>query len=141
VAEGLVDPVDADVSCSSYRRPMNSRTLLVTARSGLVVLMVSSLGFVLAPQGASPGYLLAAFKVVALLFLFNRIRNGDVYTMQWSSMFILLFVAEGTVRAMSDPQPSATIGAVEASAAAVYFVAVLGHLRPLKKLARRQKPR
>jgi uncharacterized membrane protein len=58
--------------------------------------------------------------------------------MQWSSMFILLFIAEGTVRAMSDPQPSAALGCVETALAAIYFATVLAILRPLKQQAKKK---
>ncbi len=92
------------------------------------------------PRGAGSGYVLAIAKVAVLAFLFVRMKTLDVYTMQWSSMLILLFMAEGTVRAMGDPQPSAGLGALEAVISTVYFVAVLAYLRPLKRIAKQARP-
>jgi uncharacterized membrane protein len=105
--------------------------------------MIVSLAFVTfapAPPVARmlpPGLVLAVVKIVALAFVFVRVRAANSYSMQWSSMFILLFIAEGTVRAGSDPQPSALLGLVETLCAAVYFAAVLAILRPLKKAAKK----
>ena len=119
---------------------MNPRLSLRIAMLGLVALMLLSAAFALVRvNGLAPGYVLAVVKVLALGFLLRRVARADVYTMQWSSMFILLFLAEGAVRATSDPQPSAGMGALEATLATVYFIAVLNYLRPLKKLARQAK--
>ncbi len=120
---------------------MNPGTLRRIALVGLAALMLVSAGYVLVPiVGMSPGYVFAFFKLLALGFVFKRVNDGDVYTMQWSSMFILLFLAEGTVRATSDPQPSAAMGAVEAVLATIYFLAVLSVLRPMKKAAKQARP-
>ena len=119
---------------------MTSRLSWRVALLSLVALMLLSAAFVLVRvNGLSPGYLIALAKLIALAYLLRRIGLRDVYAMQWSSMFILLFMAEGTVRATSDPQPLAAMGALEAVLATVYFVAVLGYLRPLKKLARQAR--
>jgi uncharacterized membrane protein len=82
------------------------------------------------------GLALAIAKIVGLVLLFVRISRFDVYTMQWSSMVILLFFAEGAVRATSDPAPFATVGLAEAVFAGVYFATMLAILRPLKRQAR-----
>ncbi len=104
--------------------------------------MLLSIAFpLMALPGQSPGPVLALFKVVALGYLFARVRVADVYTLQWSSMFILLFLAEGAVRAASDPRPSSGMGLLEAGLATAYFVAALAYLRPLKKVAGRSKRR
>lgn len=119
---------------------MSSRLSLRVALLSLVALMLLSAAFTLVRvNGLSPAYLIAIAKLAVLGFLLRRVGRRDVYTMQWSSMFILLFMAEGAVRATSDPQPSAAMGALEATLATVYFIAVLGYLRPLKKLARQEK--
>ena len=111
------------------------RLLIGMAMAGLGALMVLSVALGLVPAPAQ-GYGLAIVKLVVLGFLFKRLHDRDVYTMQWSSMLILLFMAEGLVRATSDPQPSAALGAVEAVAALVFFGAVLAYLQPIKRKAR-----
>ena len=116
---------------------MTPRTLIAIAMAALGALMVLSVALSLVP--ASPGYVLALVKLVVLGFLLKRVHDRNVYTMQWSSMFILLFLAEGLVRATSDPQPSAALGTLEACASTAYFVAVLAFLRPIKKAAAQKK--
>ena len=119
---------------------MNPRGLQRIALASLIALILSSLALALIPANGMPaGAALAVMKAAALGFVGVRIRRADVYAMQWSSMFILLFVAEGVVRAMSDPQPSAALGGLEAVVAAVYYFAVLAYLRPLKKAARESR--
>jgi uncharacterized membrane protein len=132
---------------------MNARLLPRTALASLCALMLVSLAFVfvspvvptlvsavpvVAAHRLPPGLMLAVVKVGLLVLVFNRVWNVNVYSLQWSSMFILLFIAEGTVRAASDPQPSATLGLAEAIVATIYFAAVLAILRPVKRQARRR---
>ena len=115
---------------------MTPRALIGVAMASLGALMVLSAAFSQLPAaGASPGYALAFVKLVVLGFVLKRVHDRNVYTMQWSSMFILLFMAEGLVRATSDPQPSAALGTLEAIVSVVFFVAVLAFLRPVKKAA------
>lgn len=140
--DDLLDSVDAATIDNADRVDMSPRAFRSAALVGLVVLTGLSAAFALVPVVGMPhGYLLALVKILVLAFLFSRVVAVHVYTMQWSSMLILLFMAEGTVRAMSDPQPVAALGALEAVAATAYFVAVLAYLRPLKKAAKRPKDR
>ena len=125
---------------SMHAGAMSSNLLQRVAVASLIALMGLSLAFALVPVGGvRTGAMLALIKILVLAFVFKRVWRADVYAMQWSSMFILLFVAEGVVRATSDPQPSALLGGIEAVVASLYFVAVLAYLRPLKKAARASK--
>ena len=85
-----------------------------------------------------PGGTLLALKAVPLLLpLIGAIRR-DIYTLQWSSMVILLYFAEGVVRAYSDTSPlSALMAWGEALIVIVYFTCTLLFLRPYKKAARK----
>ncbi len=106
----------------------------------LVALMLLSIAIAwLAGPGMWSGTALAAVKVLLLVVMLLHIRRADVYAMQWSSMLILLFVAEGVVRAMSDPQPSAALGGIEAFVSGIFFFTMLACLRPLKKASRESK--
>ena len=122
---------------------MNPRTLQRLALASLIALIAQiaiSLAFaVMAGPGAPRGIALASVEAVVLAFLLTRVVRLDAYAMQWSSMLILLFMAEGVVRAMTEPQPSSMFGAIEAASAVIYFFAVLAYLRPLKKAARESK--
>ena len=65
-----------------------------------------------------------------------RVLRRDRYTMQWSSMLILLYFTEGIVRATSDRQPSATYARIEVASVLLCFVSTILYLRPFKQRAR-----
>lgn len=117
-----------------------SAPLITAAVAALAVLALASVALPLAaPAGAPKGLMLACAKLVVLAFVMARALRRDVYMMQWSSMGILLFVAEGAVRVASDPPATAWLGGVALLASAAYFAAVLVWLRPLKKAARARR--
>ncbi|MGI9024862.1 MAG: DUF2069 domain-containing protein [Burkholderiaceae bacterium] len=119
---------------------MNPRLLQRVAISSLIALMLLAIAHAWpSSPGMSWGTALAVVKILLLAVMLMHIRRADVYAMQWSSMLILLFVAEGVARAMSDPQPSAALGGIEAVVAGIFFFAVLAYLRPLKNAARESK--
>lgn len=118
---------------------MSPEVLRRIAQASLAALMLVSAALVAVASGSgSHGYVLAGAKVLVLGFIFRRVARRDTYTMQWSSMLILLFMAEGAVRATSDTQPSAALGALEAALATLYFFVVLAWLRPHKQAAKLQ---
>jgi uncharacterized membrane protein len=91
---------------------------------------------VLAPL--QPGHHWLALKVVPLLFPLYGVIKRDVYTMQWASMLILLYFAEGIVRATSDRNAlSASLGWAEVLLSCVFFACSLLYLRPYKKAAKK----
>ena len=90
---------------------------------------------VLAPL--RPGGSWLVLKVLPLLIPLRGIFKRDVYTMQWSSMLILLYFAEGVVRATSDQGFSATLGGVEVGLVCVFFACVVLYLYPYKKAAKK----
>jgi uncharacterized membrane protein len=60
----------------------------------------------------------------------------DLYTLQWSSMVILIYFAEGAVRAWSDASELSRMMALgEVALVCVYFACALLYLRPYKKAA------
>jgi uncharacterized membrane protein len=62
----------------------------------------------------------------------------DIYTMQWSSMVILLYFTEGVVRAWSDKAlASAVMAGGEIVLVVIYFACTLLFLRPYKKAAKK----
>ncbi len=85
-----------------------------------------------------PGGSWMVLKIVPLLIPLRGVIKRDVYTLQWSSMMILLFFAEGIVRATSDRVPlSAALGWVEVALVVVYFFASIYYLKPYKKAAKK----
>ncbi|WP_313177671.1 DUF2069 domain-containing protein [Massilia sp.] len=85
-----------------------------------------------------PGGSLLALKALPLLVPLRGVIKRDLYTLQWSSMVILVYFAEGAVRAWSDELEASRIMAVgEIVLVCVYFACALLYLRPYKKAAQR----
>jgi uncharacterized membrane protein len=85
-----------------------------------------------------PGGSFVALKAVPLLIPLRGVLKRDLYTLQWSSMVILMYFTEGVVRAWSDTAPLSRIMAIgEVVLVCVYFVCALLYLRPYKKAAKK----
>lgn len=90
---------------------------------------------VLAPL--RPGGSWLVLKVLPLLVPLRGILKRDVYTLQWSSMLILLYFTEGIVRAYTDKGLSSTLGWIEVGLVCVFFFCTLFYLRPYKQAAKK----
>jgi uncharacterized membrane protein len=85
-----------------------------------------------------PGGSLLALKALPLLVPLRGVIKRDLYTLQWSSMVILIYFAEGAVRAWSDTSELSRMMAFgEVALVCVYFACALLYLRPYKKAAQR----
>lgn len=85
-----------------------------------------------------PGGSWVALKALPLLIPLHGVLRRDVYTLQWSSMVILLYFSEGVVRGYSDKVAlSAFMGWGEAVIVCIYFMCSVLYLRPYKKAAKR----
>ena len=81
---------------------------------------------------------LLALKAVPLLLPLRGVIKRDLYTLQWSSMVILLYFTEGVVRAWSDMAELSRMMALgEVALVCVYFACALLYLRPYKKAAQK----
>lgn len=79
-------------------------------------------------------------KVLPLLFPLRGILQKNLYTMQWSSMFIMFYFIEGVVRAMSDADSvSRILAGVEIFLSVVFFLSTIYYVRPFKKIAKTAK--
>lgn len=105
------------------------RLLRVGAGSSLIALIMVCLAWEgwLAPL--KPGGSLLILKAVPLLLPLFGILNGRRYTYQWSSMFILLYFTEGTVRAWADHGVSAGLAMVELALTIVFFMCAIFYSR------------
>lgn len=107
----------------------------VSSLSLLIVWLVAWEAFV-APL--APGSWLLALKALPLLLPLRGVIQRDLYTLQWSSMFILVYFIEGVVRAWVNPDLPTRIMAIgEIVLVLVYFVCALMYLHPYKREARR----
>lgn len=83
-----------------------------------------------------PGGSWLVLKIVPLLLPLHGVWKRDLYTMQWSSMLILLYFAEGIVRGMSDVGLSSVLGWMETSLTVTFFFCVVFFIRPYKQAAK-----
>lgn len=117
----------------------SQKTCHILASGSLIALIVLCIAWewVLAPL--QPGGTLLVLKVVPLLFPLPGVLRANNYTLQWSSMLILLYFAEGVVRAMTDGGLSAVLGGIEILLSTIFFFSALLFLRPLKKEAKKRR--
>jgi len=81
---------------------------------------------------------LLALKALPLLAPLRGVIKRDLYTLQWSSMVILIYFTEGAVRAWSDTLELSRMMALgEVALVCVYFACALLYLRPYKKAAQK----
>jgi uncharacterized membrane protein len=84
-----------------------------------------------------PGGSLLVLKALPLLTALPGVWRRRLYTMQWASMLILLYFAEGVVRGWSDHGASAQLGWLQAALAVIFFVCTLAYVGPFKRAAKR----
>lgn len=101
----------------------------------LLITLCVAWELILAPL--RPGGSWLVLKVVPLLFPLRGVLKRDLYTMQWASMLILIYFAEGIVRATSDIGLSAILGWVEVGLVNIFFFCTIFYLRPFKQAAKK----
>lgn len=108
-----------------------------TASGSLIALIVLCLAWELRLAPIFPGGSWMALKALPLLWPLRGVLKGDLYTMQWASMFILLYFMEGVMRAWSDLNPvSAWLAGLEIALSLVFYASAVLYCRPAKKAAR-----
>ena len=87
-----------------------------------------------------PGGTLLFLKALPLAFAVRGVSRGSLYTIQWASMLVLLYLMEGVVRVMSDPAgPSILLSWVEIFLSVVFFMSAILYVRPAKQVAKLAK--
>ena len=119
-------------SASSGALPLLRRISIAS----LLALIALSVAWELWLAPLRPGGSWLVLKALLLLLPLRGVLRGDLYTLQWSSMFILLFLAEGVVRGMSDTGASATLAWIETALCVIFFFATVFYLRPFKRAAK-----
>lgn len=114
----------------------NSFHLLASASMIALILLLVLWEMLLAPL--RPGGSWMVLKVVPLLFPLRGILQRQNYTMQWSSMLILLYFTEGVVRIGSDQLAlSRILAGLEIALSVFFFFSAIFYLRPYKKAAKK----
>ncbi|HVE06192.1 MAG TPA: DUF2069 domain-containing protein [Paraburkholderia sp.] len=109
------------------------------ALAALLLLIALSIGWEWRLAPLRPGGSLLVLKALPLLLALRGVWRRHLYTLQWASMLILLYLMEGIVRGMSDRGLSARLGWLEALLAAAFFASALAYVAPFKRAARRAK--
>ncbi len=105
------------------------RWLRIGAASSLIALILLCLAWegLLAPLKPEGSMLI--LKSLPLLLPLFGILKGRRYTYQWSSMFILLYFTEGTVRAWADLGTSAGLALIEVILSLIFFCCAIFYAR------------
>lgn len=106
----------------------NPRALYATqliSSISLVALIFLCLAWELWLAPLRPGGSMLFLKALPLLFPLFGILKGRRYTYQWSSMMVLIYFAEGAVRATSDPGASRYLAMVEVLVTLIFFSSTL----------------
>lgn len=110
----------------------------IGAIASLVILIAWLLAWETLVAPLRPGSWILSLKVLPLLIPLGGVIKRDIYTLQWSSMVILLYFTEGVVRAWSDKlEVSRFMAMGEIVLVLVYFACALLYLRPYKKAAKK----
>ena len=112
--------------------------LRTAASATLIALIFLCLSWELWLAPIKPGGSWLALKAVFLLFPLFGILRGKRYTYQWVSLFILLYLMEGLVRATSETGLSQQLAIVETLLATLLFALVVAYSR-LTRPSRQQK--
>ena len=114
--------------------PAQRAALRVAAASWLALIALAvSWEWLLAPL--RPGGSWLVLKALPLLLPLAGVLRGDVKVMQWALLLVLVYIAEGSVRAVDAP-PAGAMAMVEIALGLAFFAAAIVYLRPFKKAAR-----
>ena len=98
-------------------------------------LIVLGLAWELWLAALRPGAWLLALKVVPLVLALPGLHAGRVRTFQWWSMIVMIYLAEGLVRATSDQGASVPLACLEAVLAGGAFLGILAYVRAIRASA------
>ncbi|MEA3118771.1 MAG: hypothetical protein QOI13_2041 [Paraburkholderia sp.] len=125
--------------CGSHGRTARG-AFAICAAAALVALIVLALLWEKWLAPLRPGGSALVFKALPLAFALPGVLRRRLYTFQWASMLILLYVAEGVVRGMTDARPSAQLGWVETALAVLFLACSLAYVAPFKRAAKAARP-
>ena len=91
----------------------------------LVLLIVLCILWELVLAPLRPGGSWMVIKVLPLFAPLSGTLKKNVYTLQWASMFILLYFIEGVVRAWSDHGLSQILAGLEVVFSTTFFICML----------------
>jgi uncharacterized membrane protein len=113
--------------------PAQQRAHRTAAAAWLALLLLTVLWeWLLAPL--RPGGSWLVIKGLPLLLPLRGVLRGNVRSMQWATILVLLYIAEGSVRVYEDA-PVRILAIVEMAVGLIFFTAAIVYLRPFKQAA------
>ena len=118
-----------------FKLPANKNPYQVLALAAFIDLFILCVcwEWFLSPLRPEGSWLI--LKALPLLLPMRGIWKGNVYTMQWASMLILLYITEGLVR-ISESGWNFYLAILETLLATIAFVCLLMYLKPIKAEAK-----
>jgi uncharacterized membrane protein len=108
---------------------MKTRTAYLAACASLIVLIFLGIAWELRLAPLRPGGSALVFKILPLLLPLFGILHGKRYTYKWSSLLILVYFAEGTVRASTERGTGQWLAVAEIVLTVIFFIAAVTYVR------------
>jgi uncharacterized membrane protein len=105
----------------------------IGATLALVALIVLAVAWECWLAPLRPGGSAFVLKALPLACALPGVWRRKLYTLQWTPMLVLLYMAEGIVRGMTDGATSARLGWIEAALAVVFIGCALAYVAPFKR--------
>ena len=116
-----------------------SNLLLRCAWLSLTFLILLLITWEVVTYTSPAGAAWAVVKILPLLIILRKVLQRHIYTLQWSSMLVLLYFMEGVVQAWSNlDQFTRQMGMIEITLSLIYFFCSIFFLRPYKRIAKQK---
>lgn len=106
-----------------------TRPAYLAACTSLIGLIFLCLAWELRLAPLQPGGSALVFKTLPLLLPLFGILHGKRYTYKWASLLILVYFAEGLVRATTEGMPARALAIAEIALTLVFFIAAVSYVR------------
>jgi uncharacterized membrane protein len=111
----------------------SARGAWIAAAASLIALIFLCVAWELALAPSRPGGSWLVLKVLPLLVPLFGVLRARRYTVQWTTLLIWLYAAEGAVRAWTDSGRSAQLAVLELGLSLAYFAAAVLFLRASRR--------
>ena len=108
---------------------------VLIASSGIVDLILLCVAWEWFISPLRPGGSWLILKALPLVLMLPGVWRANVYTMQWSSMLILIYTTEALVR-ISETGWNVWLAIIELILSVTVFIALLLYLKPIKAQAK-----
>ena len=109
------------------------RLLQIVSSIAVIALIVLCLAWELWLAPLRPGGSWLALKAAPLALPLGGILSGRRYTYQWTSLLVLAYFAEGSVRCYAESGAGRALAAAEIVLSVILFAAAVGHSRQALK--------